>query len=207
MPHVEPPNVPTPVAADTARQVALQPVEPEPGVLIHTPSDRRLAVEHWLLSAHGAPEQARREWTASGVALLPLGTLFAAVRLPARVVHAATGRTEHAEVDQALAEALDGGPVICDPDGRRYYALVPASTPARWREAARGWTGPGVECLGRGTYLGVPRPQAEEFAPERWASYWSVPMASLGELCAPELVAHLVLAGRRAIGGEAEGEA
>ena len=68
-------------------------VQPESGVLVHTSADRRLATEHWLLSTLPEPsrERARVEWQEHSVALLPLGTLFSAVRLPLDLVLAAAG--------------------------------------------------------------------------------------------------------------------
>lgn len=89
-------------------QQAVRPVECEsqPGVLVHPAADRRLAVGHWLLAA--CPDEhrgyARAEWEQQGVALLPLGTLFSAMRIPARLVHAVAGRTrpEHVLLTPAL---------------------------------------------------------------------------------------------------------
>ncbi|MFC4471754.1 hypothetical protein ACFPH6_45955 [Streptomyces xiangluensis] len=172
-----------------SRDSARTPAAAEPGVLVHTRADRELATAHWLLSAHPEPSRARAEWSQhGGMVLLPLGTLFSAVRIPERLVHAVADSEDPAAVDAFLAEALHGGPVICDPRGRRYYALVPASTAARWRQ-------PEAECLGRETYLGVPRLDAVELSPQAWASYWSVPMPSPAELCSPEAVAQLVVLG------------
>ncbi|MGI5196596.1 hypothetical protein ACQEVY_23590 [Streptomyces sp. CA-288835] len=181
---------------------ALAPVDPESGVLVHTRADRELAIEHWFLATHPAPEQVRAEWTQAGVALLPLGTLFSAVRIPASLVVAAVGSDKHTDVDALLEEVLDGGPVICDPRHRRYYALVPGSMPDRWHDAAEDWRPLGVECLGRGWYLGVPRLQAAELNPEAWASYWSVPMPSAAVLCQPLAVARLIAVGQRRMGQE-----
>lgn len=178
-------------------QRALHPVELAPGMLVHSSADRKLAVEQWLLATHPARDKARREWKEAGVALLPLGTLLSAVRLPGHLVAAITGSEEQDDLDAFLDEALDGGPVICDPAGRRYYALVPGTMPERWRNAAEEWRELGVDCLGRDTYLGVPRVQAVEFNPRTLASYWSVPMPSAGELCAPLAVAKLIAAGQR----------
>lgn len=165
------------------------PTGPVAGSLVHTTAERQLAAAHWLLSAHPAPGQAREEWSSrGGMALLPLGTPFCAVRIPERLVHAAVGSKDPAVIDAVLAQALCGGPVICDPRGRRYYALVPASTAVKWRQ-------PGAECLGRGTYLGVPRPDAVDRNAHAWASYWSVPMPSAAEVCTPDAVAQLVAVG------------
>ncbi|MFG2269155.1 hypothetical protein ACGFNY_05195 [Streptomyces chartreusis] len=184
---------------------ARQPVEAEPGVLIHPAADRRLAAEHWLLST--LPEdrraRARLEWREEGVAMLPLGTLFSAVRLPARLIMAITGPLAPYEIDAFLADALDGGPVICDPHGPRYYALVPASVPRTWRDAADEWRDADADVLGRDTLLGVPRLDATEVNPLARASYWSVPMESMGMLCAPLKVARLIAAAQAAM-AEAE---
>ncbi|TVZ94271.1 hypothetical protein [Streptomyces sp. BK340] len=180
---------------------ALHPVEREPGMLVRPGADRRLAVEHWLLSAHPAPEQARLEWQEQKVALLPLGTLFSAVRIPGRLVFAAAGTAEFGEVDAFLDDALDGGPVICDPRGLRYYALVPVRVPITWRQAADEWRATAaVELLGCGTYLGVPRVTEVDFDPWACVSYWCVPMSTA--LCAPLRVARLITAGQHVMAEE-----
>lgn len=176
---------------------AVQPLEPEPGVLVHPASDRRLAVEHWLLSTkpRESHSQIRAEWHEHGVALLPLGTLFSAVRLPGALIQVLAASREPQDIDPFLEEALQG-PVICDPRGFRYYALVPASVPRTWHQAVEDWRAHDVDCLGRGTYLGVPRLDAVEYRPQESASYWSVPMPSAGILCQPLTVARLIAAGR-----------
>lgn len=178
---------------------ALPPVEPQAGVRVHTGSDRRQATSQWLLATHPQPEQARREWTENTVALLPLGTLFSAVRIPQALLFAIAGRMSHQETDAFLADALKGGPVICDPRQRRYWALVPGSMPAKYTAAAEGWMDLGVECQGRGWYLGVPRVDVVDLNPEAWTSYWAVPMPSAGELCAPLTVARLIAAGKKCL--------
>lgn len=167
-----------------------------PGVLIHPASDRRLAAEHWLLStlAEHRRARARLEWRDGGVAMLPLGTLFSAVRLPIRLITAITGPLKLHEIDVFLADALDGGPVICDLNGPRYYALVPASVPRTWRDAAHEWRDADADVLGRDTLLGVPPLDATELNPAARASYWSVPMESMGMLCAPLKAARLIAA-------------
>ncbi|WP_251075974.1 hypothetical protein [Streptomyces sp. ISL-12] len=154
-----------------------------------------MATEQWLLSAHPSRAQARAEWQALGVATLRLGALFSAVRIPGRLVQTVAASTDPLIIDRALADVLDGGPVICDVYGPRYYALVPASVPRTWQQAAEDWQSQGVECLGRGTYLGVPRLDAVSFPPVGARSYWSVPMASMASLCEPLAVARLIAAG------------
>ncbi|MEU3346435.1 hypothetical protein ABZ723_15895 [Streptomyces sp. NPDC006700] len=189
---------------------ALRPVETQPGVLVHPAADRRLATEHWLLATAPTPEarsEARLFWKAYGTAALRLGTLFSAVRIPGHLVHAVAGCEyaedkfhEHAQhVDEFLDQALDGGPVICDPRYRRYYALVPASMPTTWRLANDDWRVMDVDCLGRGCALGVPKVDAVDFNPATWDSYWSVPMSSPGALCAGLDVARLIAAARHQV--------
>lgn len=185
------------------RERALHPVECGPGALVHTTADRRLAVEHWLLSTlpGGGRDRARMEWQEHAVTMLPLGTLFSAVRLPGDLVLAAAcSDWDPVQIDTFLKEALEGGPVVCDLHQRRYYALVPAGMPAKWRQAAEEWRTLGVECLGRSTILGVPRVDATEADVDQYASYWSVPMPSAAKLCSPLHVARLIAAGCHALG-------
>lgn len=180
-------------------------VDASSAVSVTTAADRRLAVSHWLLSTLDAPrrDRARMEWDKHEVALLPLGGLFSAVRIPERVVHA-VARTDRPQMVAAfLAVALDEGPVIHDAASRRYYALVPATMPERWHEAAEVWrTEFGVECLGRGTHLGVPEASREALDEATRACYWAVRMPSLGVLCAPQAVARMIAAAARRLAPE-----
>ncbi|MFD5912043.1 hypothetical protein ACFWHL_25290 [Streptomyces massasporeus] len=186
--------------------LALRPIEAAPDLLIHPTADPRLTSEHWLLATLPAPsrDRARLEWDQHHVTLLPLGTLFSAVRIPDRLLVALTGITEGPELDQFLRETLDGGPVICDPRFGRYYALVPASMPRTWQhQALDAWRAMDVELLGLGSYLGVPQVDAVKCSPAR-ASYWAVPMNSAATLCSPSVVARLIAAGRRSTDPEVE---
>ncbi|MFD5946825.1 hypothetical protein ACFWAZ_17200 [Streptomyces collinus] len=182
---------------------ALRPVKAAPGVLVHPAADRRLATEHWLLSTLPAPgrAQARLEWEQHDVAMLPLGALFSAVRFPGRLVAALTVGAEPSQLDSFLVEALDGGPVICDPHHERYYAIVHASMPTTWHDAVDEWRTSDVDCLGRGSYLGIPRPDIVGATRSR-ATYWSVPMDSAAMLCRPLTVARLIAAGRHCLAAE-----
>ncbi|MFG2406855.1 hypothetical protein ACGFR8_21385 [Streptomyces brevispora] len=148
-------------------------------------SERHLAVEHWLLSAARDRKAARTEWNQRNVALLPCGTLFSAVRVPAALVQAAAGSTDLPVIDAFLGHALLEGPVICDRYADWYYALVPASTADRWKTLD-------AVCLGRESSLGVPRPGRTAGA----RVYWSVPMDSPAMLCTPHAVTQLIAVGR-----------
>ncbi|MBT2418372.1 hypothetical protein J7F01_41055 [Streptomyces sp. ISL-22] len=147
-------------------------------------------ISEWLASGHALLKAARREWDgAARLAMIPLGRAFDAVRIPGAVVHAAAGSTDRSIVEARLAQYLNDGPVIHDPGFCRYYALVPPGTADAWRTSA-------AECLGEGTYLGVPRVDRidpDERAP--LASYWSVPIARPGILCNPDDVRQLVVLG------------
>lgn len=168
--------------------------------------ERRLAAEHWLLSTTDARgrDRARKAWQIGEVALLPLGTLFSAVRLPADLIlPLAGGRWNPPVVDAVLQEALEGGPVICDPRGRRWYALVSGSMPTTYSKAATEWRQTlGVDVLGRGTDLGVPPLNMDYFDERTYASYWSSPMDSAGDLCPAQTVLRLISAGVQRLGGE-----
>lgn len=189
-------------------QTSVQAAEADTDVQVCTTAERRLAAEHWLLSTlpEAGRERARVEWQAYGVALLPCGTLFAAVRLPGPLVHAVAASTTPADVDAVLDEALQGGPVICDQYRQRYYVLVPASVSRTWRDAAKDWRRDNVEVLGRESYLGVPRVEATEGHPTA-ESYWAVPMESAGVLCTPLRVARLIAAGVHQLAEAAKAEA
>jgi hypothetical protein len=167
-------------------------------VLVHSRQERDRAVRSWLLLSAQGVERAREEWDKGGIALLKCGTLFTAIRIDSGLVHAAAGSDEAETVNAFLAEALFGGPVFVDQHSRRYYALVPGSTPnqAEWREKRY----PGVEVLGRDSYLGVPRPECGD--PDMHWSYWSVPMDGPGTLCDADAVAKLVKYGRHRLAVE-----
>lgn len=157
-------------------------------MLVHARQTREAAVRSWLMLSAASYERVRDDWEVSGVALLRCGALFAAVRIEADLIHAAAESDDPRAVNQFLAEALRGGPVFVDQHSRHYYALVPASTPRRpeWQDRRH----PGAECLGRESYLGVPRP---EFTNDGWSfSYWCVPMDGPGDLCGPDAVSQLV---------------
>ncbi|MEU1024713.1 hypothetical protein ABZ366_21970 [Streptomyces sp. NPDC005904] len=152
------------------------------------------AVADWLARAQRPPVRARREWAVVGVALLPLGPRFEAVRLPGRLVAAAL-RTAHPREIAGRLGPLLGGPVIFDGrtlDGT-YYPLMRPRAERRWEYEAF------APCLGAGTYLGVPR--VERRKPP--GTYWVAPPRFEGDLCEPAAVAALV-AHAVSAGGEGE---
>ncbi|MFE6103619.1 hypothetical protein ACFVQ4_27150 [Streptomyces laurentii] len=154
-------------------------------IAVVTREERRRAVAHWLLSA--APDQvaARVEWETYGVAVLACGGVLSAIRVPAGLVFAAAGTEDIAEADVFLSDWLDGGAVVMDITSRLYYFLVPVSTRCWWEPKEF----PGVECLGRGAYLGVP--VVSHTVPQGRA-YWAVAMDSPGDLCFPDEVGALL---------------
>ncbi|MEV8016904.1 hypothetical protein AB0O76_11255 [Streptomyces sp. NPDC086554] len=131
------------------------------------------------------PGRALSEWSTWTVALLPLGRLFAAVRIEERLVHAAAGSVEPESVADYLAGRLQLGPVIHDSGNRHYYALVPP-------DAGPDVEQPGVQHLGVDTWLGVPRPDRTQPP----GTYWSVAPRSPACLCHLADVADVADTGR-----------
>ncbi|MFI8346640.1 hypothetical protein [Streptomyces sp. NPDC085596] len=136
-------------------------------------------IRNWLAGAHGSPEQVRREWARCGLALLPLGSRFDAVRIPGELLHAAVG-------SGAVGDALDG-PVIHDVRtlGPTYWALVPRQDD---------WPGDAeTPLLSHGTYLGVP--DLTVIGPP--GSFWVTAPRRRHHLCRAEEVLALIACGRR----------
>ncbi|MET9135354.1 hypothetical protein [Streptomyces parvulus] len=153
-------------------------------------------ISEWLAHSDPSPERIRREWATQGVALLPLGQRFAAVRMPAPIVHAAVQSQDRDRVAVALGESL-GGSIIHDRlvSGGMYYALVQG-------HAALAWAYQSVAtCLGQGTYLGVPRIDRQEPP----GTYWVVPPRYEGDLCAPRAITALLRDGRTRLARQEEG--
>ncbi|MBC2904966.1 hypothetical protein [Streptomyces cupreus] len=145
-------------------------------------------INDWLARAHPVPEQAEAEWSNHGVALLPLSSRFAAVRMSVELVHAALACEVSEQVPAALAEELSG-PVIHDhrATGPTYYALIQGHAGLVWE------FGDIAPCLCGDTYLGIPR--IDRRRPP--GTYWAVPPRYDGDLCRPQAVRDLVDRGRR----------
>lgn len=127
----------------------------------------------WYASCLSEPANAHAEWQDHGVAVLPLGASFEAVVSSDRRL-----------VDIALARALEG-PVIHDSRGRNYYALVEPGTSDRWSARSP------VECLSRGTHLGVPDTTVDRPSEGR-PIYWASPPAPGAYFCRTAAVQLLV---------------
>jgi len=107
-----------------------------------TGAARRLAAEHWLLSAAPDRKLARAAWEERRYALLPCGVLFAAVRIPSDVVQAAAGSDDQEDVDRFLAEALiSPTPHLghCPTSSLRRSPSRRTSLPGPYRAAWRTW--------------------------------------------------------------------
>ncbi|MFF3749838.1 hypothetical protein ACFYYH_05150 [Streptomyces sp. NPDC002018] len=148
------------------------------------------AVARWLASSIQTPDFAFDDWANGQPAVLRMGRIMDAVRMPQELVYAAIGSNTPAAVSRALAEILRG-PVICHP-GQWLYALVPPRTAETWRS-------PHAVVRGSGGWLGVPRPDLTE--PSAVSTYWAVPLARTGNLCNPEAVAKLLADGQSCLEG------
>ncbi|WAZ20141.1 hypothetical protein STRCI_001240 [Streptomyces cinnabarinus] len=158
------------------------------GALAPPSPQRSQAVEAWLAAAHPLPSAVHGEWDSDArLALLPLGKLFDAVRIPEHLIHAIAEASSPAIVSNWLGWIFNGRPVIHDPQGRRYYALVPPGT-------AKDWRAPAASCLGDGTYLGVPRTDLTVLEEAASVSYWAVPLTRPGWLCRTSDVQTFVMA-------------
>ncbi|WP_225882166.1 hypothetical protein [Streptomyces aureocirculatus] len=138
------------------------------------------AIAEWFAHAHPVPPQALAEWSNRGLALLPLGVRFDAIRVPGQAIHAALGSEDPQVVEQALGDWLHGGPVIRDTRtaSGRYYVLIAPDAP---------WEGP-ADRLEPGTYLSVPR-IGHQASP---VTFWAVPPQRYGVLCDPAHLAALL---------------
>lgn len=150
-------------------------------------TERRLAptgegadrfIEEWLLQGADSMNRGRMEWQTQGVALVRCGRSFAAVRIPARLVHAAAGSDDLETVRAALERHLSG-PVIHDGQSvSGYYVLIQWHTGLVWDGEDD------TPCLGDDTFMGVPQ-LGRRYPP---GTYWVVAPRRDGDLCRPALV-------------------
>ncbi|MFJ4873794.1 hypothetical protein ACIP93_01035 [Streptomyces sp. NPDC088745] len=151
-------------------------------------STHSVRVADWLARAHADPDAAHREWAERGVAMLPLGVRFDAVRIPFSVVRAALGTDNRDAIGRTLPQML-GGPVI--QDGEKWtYPLVPTGGASAWSARAGNYRGRG--------WLAVP--DTDQLGPP--GMYWTVAMAAPGRLCEPAAVASMIEAGVSALSGK-----
>ncbi|MFH8792434.1 hypothetical protein [Streptomyces sp. NPDC017941] len=138
-----------------------------------------MAIRMWLARAHPVPRQAEAEWANSGLAILPTGALFDAIRVPGQLIHTAVGSDDPATVGGALDRWLHG-PVVRDirTGSGSYYVLVAPDAP---------WEGP-ADRVATGDYLTVPR-VGQQASP---VTFWAVPPPRRGQLCDPAHLAALL---------------
>lgn len=172
--------------AKTPLIAAAAPLNPRAG---ESPMDSK-AIARWLAKAHRDPRIAAAEWRDQGLAMLPLGVRYSAVRIPDDAVATVSGYRERAQWDAYLCDAI-GGPLFCDPRGHRYYALVSCRTAGAWQHLSERWRTIGVELLGEGWTVGVPSPFGTP-DPEGRRSYWAAPAPSAGLFCPPLAVLQLI---------------
>ncbi|MFD9863722.1 hypothetical protein [Streptomyces alboflavus] len=143
-----------------------------------TTADSR-AIADWLARTQPDARRAWTEWSDRGVALLPLGKRFDAIRVPARRVHAAVGSDDPGTVGAALRDWLHG-PVVHDTrtGSGLYYVLIAPDAQ---------WDGP-QDRLGQGIYLALPR-LGRRVSP---VTYWAVEPQRPGQLCDPTHLAALL---------------
>jgi hypothetical protein len=121
--------------------------------------------------------------------------VFAAVTVPAGLVHAAVGSQRAEECAAPLAEVLAGGPLFYQRERLAsedaYTALLPAGV-------GRIWGLRGTVAHPHRELILVPAPGRCEPAGE--GPWWVVPPDSSGLLCPPDRLAALVTLGREATG-------
>ncbi|GHC72163.1 hypothetical protein GCM10010349_48920 [Streptomyces flavofungini] len=140
----------------------------------------RQLITAWLAGADAQPGAVHAAWAERGVALLPLGRRFDAVRVPAARIHAAVHSSEARTVAAFLGDWL-AGPVIRDIRsglGPYYVLIAPDSA----------WGGT-EERLSTDTFLGVPRLGH----PVSMLTRWVVPPTAPGDLCDPAHLSALLM--------------
>ncbi|MEC4016131.1 bifunctional DNA primase/polymerase [Streptomyces sp. H27-D2] len=132
------------------------------------------AARTWLAKADPDREHARTWFANAGVALLPVGRIWDAVRIDGQLA------------TRILQAGIDG-PVIQDHGS--YYYLVPLGT-------ATTWTVAGTACLGDSCYIAVPTPSRISGQ----AVHWMQPPDGSGALVDPARLAELTDTYRAEVG-------
>ncbi|MFD0413070.1 hypothetical protein [Streptomyces sp. NPDC127108] len=155
-------------------------IPPPPGPPTPPLGHDKQRISAWLAGADPHPGAVHTAWAERGLALLPLGHRFDAIRVPAARVHAAVHSDDPHTVAAFLRDWL-AGPVIRDTRGAPgpYYVLIaPHST----------WHGT-EERLSTHTFLGVPRLGHPVSTLTRWVVQPTAP----GELCDPAHLSALLM--------------
>ncbi|MDJ0460431.1 hypothetical protein [Streptomyces sp. H27-C3] len=150
----------------------------------------------WLLASAPVREQAKTDWETKGVAWLRPGLLYAAVTIPAGIIHAAVGVATVQECAEPLAEVLGEGPLFYEAQGfgseDSYTALV-----LSW--VAQIATPAGMVLHPPRALLQVPAPDVTE---PNEGLFWVVPMNSPGLLVPFDRLVPLVTLGRERLGSQ-----
>lgn len=124
-------------------------------------------VQAWLASADPDTTHAYVWWQGRGIALMPLGRLWDAIK-----------------ADHHPGTPLPPGPIIADLDGHVFYALVPVGT-------ATTWDVPGTEALGDTAYLTIPALNRTASP----GPHWLQPPTAPGQLVDPDELQTVLLGG------------
>ncbi|MER7346239.1 hypothetical protein ABT390_12690 [Streptomyces aurantiacus] len=155
-------------------------IPPPPRPPVTLPERDKRLISAWLAGADAHPGAVHAAWADRGLALLPLGHRFDAIRVPAARVHAAVHSDDARTVAAFLGDWL-AGTVIRDTRsglGPYYVLIAPDSA----------WNGM-EERLSTGTFLGVPRLGH----PVSTLTRWVVPPTAPGDLCDPAHLSALLM--------------
>ncbi|MFD8806036.1 hypothetical protein [Streptomyces sp. NPDC059597] len=158
-----------------------------PAPLHPTQQESNDQIGSWLSGAHTQPQVVLHNWATFGSALLPLGGRFAAVRIPADIVHTAV-ESDDDHVIAAVARDTLRGPLVAGAFGsqRTYWALVPWRPLTYWPDFLTG-----TPYLGPGHHLTLPA--LTRFSPP--IPYWIAPPRYRYDLCSVEHVFNLIVRG------------
>lgn len=121
------------------------------------PVDASTAAREWLAAADPNPDHAHRWMGAVQIVLLPLGTMWDAVKAPSTLAMS------------AVRAGILTGPIVADAGA--LFFLVPVGTHRTWNVI-------GTECLGTACYLATPAP--ERTSPP--GPHWLQPPDGSGQL-------------------------